>query len=76
MKRIKKTTAGLIDILFKEIEALNEGTSTPQSANAIVGLAKAIISTKRLEIDTARFVAGPRTGNGDKVEIPTVSFGS
>ena len=71
---LKRTSIGLIDLLFDEMGNLINGTSTPQSANAKVALAKAIISTKRLEIEAARFVSDEkRDGNG---EVKEVNLGS
>ena len=57
MKLIKRTTVGLMDALFDEFDNLVNGKSAPQCANAKVALAKAIVSTKKLEMDYARFIS-------------------
>ncbi len=74
MKKTVRTTTGLIDALFDEVDNLIEGTTTPQTATAKVSIAKAIISTKRLEIEKARFVSEPREGKTTR--ISEVQLGS
>lgn len=45
-----RTTAGLRDILFDEIDALRKPKGNPQRALAVSALAKQIISTAEMEI--------------------------
>lgn len=53
-KKIDRTTDGLTNILFDELENLINGESTPQMARAKAHVAKTILSVKRLEIDIAQ----------------------
>lgn len=62
---LTRTTAGLAGTLFDELDALREGTSTPQQARAKSAIANSIISIARLEMEYARFVASERTDGGN-----------
>jgi hypothetical protein len=53
-KKIERTTDGLTDLLFDEMENLINGESTPQMARAKAHVAKTILSVKKLEIDVAQ----------------------
>lgn len=53
-QKIDRSTHGLADILFDELENLINGESTPQMARAKAHVAKSILSVKQLEIDLAR----------------------
>lgn len=44
-----RTSAGLRNALFDEIDALRRGDGDPQKANAVAQLAKAILMTAQLE---------------------------
>ncbi len=73
-RKVTRTIKGLQDTLFDEIDALRDGTTTPQSARTVASLAKGIIQTARLEMDHARFVSEPRAGSldgGTKANAPT-----
>lgn len=47
---VTRTSAGLRDALFEELEALRNGTSDPKRAHAVAKLASAVIDTVRLEM--------------------------
>lgn len=53
----KRTTQGLRDVLFDEIEELRSGKGEPAKAMAIAQLAKQIINTARIEMDFVRTIA-------------------
>ena len=53
-RKVERTTDGLTNILFDEMENLINGESTPQMARAKAHVAKTILSVKRLEIDVAQ----------------------
>lgn len=53
----KRTTQGLRDVLFDEIEELRSGKGDPAKAMAIAHLAKQIINTARIEMDFVRTIA-------------------
>jgi hypothetical protein len=65
MKDSKRTTAGLREVLFNQMDGLLSGDVTPQQAKAVVGLSAQIVSVTRLEMDAARFVADSRKDNGN-----------
>lgn len=51
---IQRTSAGLRDAIFDEIDAVRNGTSNPTRANAIAKLATGIVETVRMEIEVQR----------------------
>ena len=53
--------------MFEELDRLDRGESTPQQARAKASIANVIISTTRLEMDYARFVADARAEIGGKL---------
>jgi hypothetical protein len=62
--KIERTSRGLADVMFEELEKLRDGDSTPQHARAAASLANTICSMSRLEMDFARFAADPRLEDG------------
>lgn len=53
-KTSSRTTSGLRDILFDEIDGLRDGTGETDKAMAIANLAKQIINTAKVELDFHR----------------------
>lgn len=53
---IERTSAGLRDAIFDEIDAVRNGTSNPTRANAIAKLATGIVETVRMEIEVQKHV--------------------
>lgn len=51
---IARTSAGLRDAIFDEIDAVRNGTSNPTRANAVAKLATGIVETVRMEIEVQR----------------------
>lgn len=51
---IIRTSAGLRDAIFDEIDAIRAGTSNPTRANAVAKLATGIVETVRMEIEVQR----------------------
>lgn len=51
---IQRTSAGLRDAIFDEIDAVRNGSSNPTRANAIAKLATGIVETVRMEIEVQR----------------------
>lgn len=50
MKKQKRTTHGLRDILFDELEELRSGDGDPTKATAVANLARQIIGVANLEM--------------------------
>lgn len=76
IKKVVRTSKGLQDTLFDEIDALRDGTTKPQSARTVSALASGIVQTAKLEIDYGRFISEQRSGHGDANETKTIQFGS
>lgn len=51
---IARTSAGLRDAIFDEIDAIREGTSNPTRANAVAKLAAGVVETVRMELEVQR----------------------
>lgn len=51
---IQRTSAGLRDAIFDEIDSVRNGSSNPTRANAIAKLATGIVETVRMEIEVQR----------------------
>lgn len=52
---ISRTSAGLRDAIFDEMDAIRNGSSNPTRANAVAKLAGSIVETVRMEIEVQRF---------------------
>lgn len=59
-----RTSAGLRDAIFDELDALRQGTTNPTKANAVAKLATTIVETVRMEIEVARHADALRKGMG------------
>lgn len=51
---VVRTSAGLRDIIFDEIDSIRDGTSNPTRANAVAKLAAGVVETVRMEIEVQR----------------------
>ena len=70
-KKIARSTAGLADLMFEELESLRNGDSTPQHIRAVSSGVNTILQTKKLELDHARFVSIPRSDiRGELSSLP------
>lgn len=58
---IERTSKGLANTLFDELEKLKRGDSTPQQSRSVAALANTICAVSRLEMDYARFVSSERS---------------
>ena len=63
-KPTRRTSAGLRDALFDEIDAMRRGDGDPQRAIAVARLASSIINAAKLELDFRR----ARTPENEKIE--------
>lgn len=52
---VARTSAGLRDAIFDELDAIRGGTSNPTRANAVAKLAGSIVETVRMEIEVQKF---------------------
>lgn len=70
---IARTSAGLRDAIFDEIDAIRAGDSNPTRANAVAKLATGIVETVRMEIEVQRHlrtVKVPTDGLGNNLGTP------
>lgn len=76
LARTVRTSAGLRDALFDELDALRNGSSNPAKANAVAKLSDQVISTVKMELDVQKHIAkykpaGPAPQLGAPVDLGT-----
>lgn len=69
-----RSTKGLRDALFDEMDALREGKSTPHIAGAMSKLAVQIINSVRLEIEYQKHIAAT-PNNVSALDISPILLG-
>lgn len=52
-----RTSAGLRDALFDELDSLRDGTGNPTRANAVAKLADQVVNTVKMELEVQRHAA-------------------
>lgn len=55
--KVNRSSAGLRDAIFDEIDAIRDGTGNPTRANAVAKLAATVVETVRMELEVQRFAA-------------------
>lgn len=70
-----RTTQGLRDILFEEIEELRSGNGDPTKSLAVANLAKQIVNTAKVELDFHRTLQ-QFSETGKSVEMGTLRLGT
>lgn len=63
LKNIERTSVGLRDALFDELDLLRSGEGNAQRAQAVAKLSAQIVSSVKMELDFARF-ANAASGTG------------
>lgn len=74
-KKSKRTSQGLRDILFDELEELRTGDGDPSKAMAVANLAKQIINVAKIELDFHRTVQ-TYAEQGNPLKLGTMELGS
>jgi hypothetical protein len=74
MSKTKRTTNGLREVLFEQIDGLVNGSITPQQAKAVSGLASQVVSVTRLEMEAARFISDERMDDNNTKKLVEVSL--
>jgi len=69
---VERTTFGLRDALFDEMDALRRGTSTPQRASAVSKLAVQIINSANMEIEYQKLAAENKQIEGQLLASPVL----
>jgi hypothetical protein len=68
---VRRTSAGLREALFDEIDRLRRGEIDPKRVNAIARISAEIVSTVKMEIEVANYMAGQgRAANVGRVLKP------
>ena len=70
---ISRTSAGLRDAIFDELDSIRNGSSNPTRANAVAKLAGSIVETVRMEIEVQKFA---RMNGGGKAATPAPAMES
>lgn len=70
---VLRTSAGLRDAIFDEIDAIRNGDSNPTRANAVAKLAAGVVETVRMELEVQRHLRSHKPGDA---AIETNSLGS
>jgi len=52
---VTRSSAGLRDAIFDEIDAIRNGSGNPSRANAVAKLAATVVETVRMELEVQRF---------------------
>lgn len=77
---VNRTSAGLRDAIFDEIDAIRNGTSNPTRANAVAKLATGIVETVRMELEVQRHLRQVAPGNvepaGQSILGPALQLGA
>lgn len=72
---VSRSSQGLRDILFDEIEELRTGSGDPQKSMAVANLAKQIVNTAKIELDFHRQMA-QHAAEGTPVKMGSLQLGS
>jgi hypothetical protein len=76
---VSRTSAGLRDAIFDEIDAIRNGESNPTRANAVAKLAAGIVDTVRMDIEFQKFAQATagKTKAVETAQVPaSLSLGS
>lgn len=52
--KVVRTSAGLRDALFDELDALRDGSSNPARANSVAKIASGMVDTVRMEMEVQK----------------------
>ena len=74
-KQMKRSSKGLRDVLFDEIEHLRGESGDPSRAQAVANLAKQIINTVKVEMDYHREAVRMQE-QGNPISLGSVDLGS
>lgn len=75
MANIERTTDGLRNALFEELDNLRAGKTTAQRASAVARLAAGIVSSTKLDLDYQRFAKSVETESGKKsASVPSLKL--
>lgn len=75
MTKNSRTTEGLRDALFDELDELRSDAANPEKSLAVANIAKQIINTAKVELDFHKFMADQQS-NGTPVNFGNLKLGS
>ena len=58
LPNVTRTTLGIRNLLFDEIDSLRAGTTTPQKAGVIARMVTPIVNSVKVEIEFAKHISG------------------
>lgn len=64
---IGRTSAGLRDAIFDEIDGIRNGSSNPTRANAVAKLAAGVVETVRMELEVQRHLRSHKPPEQEQV---------
>jgi hypothetical protein len=70
MPTVVRTSAGLRDALFDELDRMRKGETNASNANAVARLADQICNTVHMELEVHRHLAKLPDGKGAVVKMP------
>lgn len=73
---VARTSVGLRNALFDDIDSLRNGEITHQRASAMARLSTPILNSVKLELDHERFVATHKAVDGNPVKIAALDLGT
>ena len=76
LDNIERTSVGLRDALFDELDLLRSGEGNAQRAQAVAKLSSQIVSSVKMELDFARFANAGQTKASSKSGPATLALGS
>jgi len=72
---MERTSKGLRDVLFDELDALRHGKSSPTQSNAVAKLAGSVVETVKMEIEAQKFISSMSKVSSESA-IQTLELGS
>lgn len=76
MNPAARTTRGLRDLLFDEIDELRTGEGNPEKSMAVANLAKQIVNTAKVELDFQRVIQDHAAAGNPLPAMGTLELGS
>lgn len=74
---VVRTSAGLRNALFDELDGIRAGTSNTARANAVAKLAGQLVETVRMELEVHRHMQKvPKDTPKEQIAIPAVPLGA
>jgi hypothetical protein len=76
MPNVSRTSSGLRDALFDELDDLRNGRTNPTKANAVSKIASSIISTVEMELEVHRIMSKADASAVPAASLPSFALGA